>query len=119
MSFQISGAGPRASVIGQVRSHRQWDEQELAVRVRDFIVAVLRSQEPELPHNGGVYVYSVQASGHHGHGSPLQLSLTINPMWVPAVQDNEEEQPAGSGEMAGQVSIDDAIGEHASAAYDS
>lgn len=104
MSFSFSGAGPKADVIRQIRSHHSYDTDESAVAVRDFIALLLDGDASRPVHAGGQYVFSVQASGHSGHGSPTSLSLTITPMYVPDLDPEVEveaalgaHQPAGYG----------------------
>jgi hypothetical protein len=87
MSFTFYGAGPKADVIHQIRSHHAHDDQEMAVAVRNLIQAALEHDSSSQWEDGSGFVYLVKASGHASPGSAAQLELSITPFWVPSVRE--------------------------------
>ena len=107
MTFAFNGAGSKADVIHQIRSHHGYDDQGLAVAARELIVHALEAHEED-----DNYVYKVSANGHAGYGGATSLEIKIEPMWVPSIR----EIPAAAEVDGIDLGIPDRpqMGEHAS-----
>lgn len=78
MTFAFNGVGTRAEVIRQVRSHHV-EAEGLGDEARKLVVAAL-----ELDNGQDEYGYIVKAYGHADSGGATSLTITIEPIWIPA-----------------------------------
>ena len=88
MSFSFMGAGTKADVIHQVRSHHIADESGFGNAVRHLVTEALSEEQLASDYQ---YLYIVKANGHSGPGAAVSLNVSIEPIWVPSIRPPAEE----------------------------
>jgi hypothetical protein len=84
VSFSFNAMGTKREVLAQL-ARTTVSGSKIGVAARDLVAAALDEEaENRLAGPGYECRYTVNASGHSGGGSALQLSLTVQPCYVPA-----------------------------------
>lgn len=95
MSFSFNGFGTKDEVIAQVTA-ADVDGNEIGDAAKKLVVEALEADETTNG-PGWEYRYVVQAHGHSGGGSPLQLTMSIATHNVRSVSGDAAPEPAGTG----------------------
>lgn len=100
MSFSFTAVGKRAEVVKQLRNANTYDNA-IGKAVADLLAEHLDQEEyPNYLGDEWDMAYVVKAGGHSGGGTPLSLTVTVEPAWVPKTKTEatpaEEPEPSAT-----------------------